>query len=109
MNCLAEAINSVYHTHSDTSDNRRGNFIFPDINKTVQCTLCNFTDTYNMFEELVNNDRGLPAATINRQLAVFMTKSAISYNDARLLFSSLEIPPLSKTALTRQVNYVSPK
>ena len=62
-----------------------------------------------MFEELITNDRGRPAAKINRQLAVFMTKSAISYNDARLLFSSLEIPPLSETALTRQVNYVSPK
>ena len=62
-----------------------------------------------MFEELITNDRGRPAAKINRQLAVFMTKSAISYNDARLLFSSLEIPFLSETALTRQVNCVSPK
>ena len=50
MNCLAKAMNSVYHTHSDTSDNCRGDFIFPDISKTqyglgtvliVQCTLCN--------------------------------------------------------------------
>ena len=33
----------------------------------------------------------------------------MSHNDVRLLFSSREIPPISETALTRQVNYVSPK
>ena len=38
-----------------------------------------------------------------------MTKSAISYNDVRLLFSSLEIPPISETALIKEVNYVSPR
>ena len=121
MNCLAKAMNSVYHTHSDTSNNCRGDFIFPDYADktmtqygmgtvlTVQCTLCNFKDTFKLFEELTSNDRGRPAAKINRQLGAFMTKSAISYNDVRLLFSSLDIPPISETALTRQVNYVSPK
>ena len=83
INCLAKAMYSVYHTHSDTSDNCRGDFIFPDINKTqyclsivfiVQCTLCNFRDTYKMFDELITNDRGRPAAKVNRQLVVFMTK-----------------------------------
>ena len=121
MSRLTETMNFVYHTHSDKSEHCRGNFIFPDYADrnmtqygmgtvlTVQCTLCNFKDTFKMFEELTRNDSGRPAAKINRQLAVFMTKSAISYNDVRLLFSSLEIPPISETALINQVNYVSPK
>ena len=41
--------------------------------------------------------------------AAFMIKSAMSHNDVRLLFFSIQIPPISETALTREMNYVSPK
>lgn len=75
---------------------------------TIICVTCKFAKKVVLYEEIKEPSKpGHNMPKPNMQLAVFLMKSAVSYQDIRMLFSSLDIPPISEKSLAQKVNKLS--